>query len=206
LGVPISEQRKSCDVIIQELPKRMAKYATPEERQIAYLKERKQRHEIAQFFEERVMVDIIDRIKRAKSDLTITYEPFGIDKIANKPIVIDEAEKGRPDFKIIIQLNGKILEKFVEIKIKALPHVKEAAWYLDQYVYDQLMAFCKKYHVNPEDVIVAFAYNPNLHEDFEKRSFCKEHWCYCIITLREIQENVEKRKYSIYGEGYGAPL
>ena len=206
LGVPISEQRKSCDRIIQELPKRMAKYATPEERQIAYLKERKQRHEIAQFFEERVIADIIDRIKRVKSDLTIKYEPFGIDKIANKPVIIDEAEKGRPDFKIIIQLNGKILEKFVEIKIKALPHVKEAAWYLDQYVYDQLIAFCEKYHVNPEDVVVAFAYNPNLHEDFEKRSFCQEHWCYCIITLREIQENVEKCKYSIYGEGYGAPL
>lgn len=39
-GIPTFQEEKKCDEIVRELPKRIAKYATPEERQMAYLKER----------------------------------------------------------------------------------------------------------------------------------------------------------------------
>ena len=205
-GIGIISSQRTCDETIGELPKRIAKYATPEERQTAYLIERKERHGIAQLFEEPVIKDIISRMRNVVSRLTVNYVPFGIDKVEDKSSIIDEAERGRPDFKLVLQLDGKKWVKYVEIKIKAQPHIKTQAWYFDQYVFDQLIAFCDKYEVNPQDVIIAFAYNPNLHEDYKKQEFDPNHWCYCILSLKEIQEGVENGRYTTYGEGYGAPL
>lgn len=150
--------------------------------------------------------DIIERIKSSESKLIVNYEPFGIDKVTDKPLIIDESERGRPDFKLVFQLNGKKLTKFAEIKIKGQPHIKEEAWYFDQYVHDQMISFCNKYGVTLEDVVIVFAYNPNLHDDYEEQKFDPNNWCYCILSLKEVKEGVEKTRYKIYGEGYGAPM
>lgn len=204
--ISIESPIRNCENMLEELPTRTARYETPEERQMAYFLEKKERHGIAQTFEEPVMKDILSRIIKVVNKLTIDYIPFGIDKIQDKSMIIDEAERGRPDFKLILQLDGRKWTKYVEIKIKAQPHIKTKAWYFDQYVFDQLMAFCNKYKVSPKDVIIVFAHNQNLHEDYKNRKFIPEHWNYCIISLKEIQEGVNNKKYTIYGEGYGAPL
>ena len=77
------------------------------------------------------------------------------------------------------------------------------AWYFDQYVYEQMLAFCEKYKVYPQDVIVVFAYNPLLENDYKERKFYQDHWTYCVITLEDIKKGVESRRYKLYGEGYG---
>lgn len=206
LGIPVTRplQRKSCSEILSELRKKVAKYATPEERQIAYLKEREKRHGIAQIFEEPIIEDIINRLRRKESALLCSYEPFGIEKVKQKIMSIDEAEKGRPDFKLVLKLYDKEWVKFIEIKIKSQPYVKERAWYFDEYVYKQLLSFAEKYKVSLEDIVIVFAYNPSLEEDYKLREFQSAHWYYCIISLEKIRRGIKERRYKLYQEGYGA--